>query len=62
MRSWREQKALIIQPMKWRRDTNMADILSKGGKPEPLQVTHSATARSFDEGQDFDTAVINRSD
>ena len=29
----------------------MADILSKGTKPEQLQVIHSRTARSFDEGQ-----------
>src|SRR6266852_8452207 len=51
--SWREQKALITQPMKWRSDANMADILSDGTRPEQLlQVIHSRTARTFDEGQE----------
>src|SRR6266852_2077988 len=50
--SWREQKALITQPMKWRSDANMADILSDDTRPEQLlQVIHSRTARTFDEGQ-----------
>ena len=34
----------------------MADILSDGTRPEQLlQVIHSRTARTFDEGQDFIT-------
>jgi hypothetical protein len=51
MRSWREHKALIIQPMTYRNDGNMADILSKRTTPEQQQLIHFRTARSFDEGQ-----------
>ena len=31
--SWRQQKALITQPMRCRSDANMADILSGSTKP-----------------------------
>jgi hypothetical protein len=50
IRSWREQKALIIQPMRCRSEEDMADILSDATKPKQRQVIHSTIARSFDEG------------
>src|SRR6201984_2626592 len=53
IRSWREQKALISQPMRCRSVQNMADILSEGPKPKQRQVIHSTTARSFDKGHEF---------
>src|SRR5437660_12612229 len=51
MRSWREPKALTIQPRKYRRHRIMAGILSKDFAPTTAEVTHSAGVRSFDEPQ-----------
>ena len=58
MRSWREPKALIIQPIRCQSDGNMADILSESTKPEHMQVIHSRTARSLDEGQALSGAIF----
>jgi len=52
MRSLREPEALTIQPMRYRSDKNMAEILSKRRQQNRFQVVHSTSARRFDDGQD----------
>jgi len=52
MRSLREPPEQRIQPIRYRSDTNMAEILSKHAATKRFQVFHFMNALHFDEGHE----------